>query len=91
MTEQIVYWSLADSAGTSWYVYPNADGELIVTTTEPDTETDWENFRYITYPDLSSTAESGIVYVTLTDASDDDWYVYPNSDGELILTDTEPS
>ena len=30
-----IYLALADSDSTSWYVYPNASGELIVTTTAP--------------------------------------------------------
>ena len=90
MSEQIIYWTLSDGA-TSWYVYPNSDGELIISTTEPGTETDWEDYRYLTYADLTSTADSGIVYVTLADSGDTEWYIYPNSDGELIITDTEPS
>ena len=86
MTEQIRYWTLADSAGTAWYVYPNTDGELVITNTEPTEETDWERVPYVQYTDLTTEADSGIIYVTLGN-----WFVYPNTDGELIITDTEPS
>ena len=91
MAEQIIYWSLADSGGASWYVYPDSDGVLTISTTEPTDETGWEDYLYeeATSPSVS-TAASGIKYIALNDGSTT-WYVYPDTTGELIIADTEPS
>lgn len=92
MSEQIIYWTLADSAGTTWYVYPNTDSELVITEVAPTDETGWYDYFYSS-TDSISTADSGIKYVTLWDTGYplNEWYIYPNSDGELIITTTEPS
>lgn len=92
MAKQIIYWSLKDSAGTDWYVYPENDLELVITDTEPTDETGWEDYLYeqSTSPSVS-TAASGIKYIGLTDSGGTTWYVYPDTTGELIITDTEPS
>ncbi len=91
MTEQITYWALNDGT-TAWYVYPNSGGEGVISTTEPTDETGiWEEYVYVQRPDLTTTADSGIIYITMTDSDGDNWYIYPNSGGELIITTTEPS
>ena len=93
MAEQIIYWTLVDSAGTSWYVYPNSDGELTISDTEPTDEANWSDYVYVQRDssDIIFTADSGIIYVNLVDSAGTDWYIYPNTSGELIITDTEPS
>jgi len=93
MAEQIVYWTLNDGTD-AWYVYPNSDGELVITDTEPTDETGiFEDYVYVQRDDsdIILTADSGIIYAKLTESDDTAWYIYPNSDGELIITDTEPS
>jgi hypothetical protein len=90
MSEQIVYWILEDDSGTAWYVYPNTDSELVITDAAPTDETGWYDYFYASNSTIS-TAGSGIKYVTLSDSGSTSWYIYPNSDGELIITTTEPS
>jgi len=94
MADQIIYWALADSAGTSWYVYPDSDGALAISNTEPTDETGiWEDYVYVQRDssDIILTAASGIIYAKLQDAGDTPWYIYPTTSGELTITDTEPS
>lgn len=93
MGEQIIYWALHDGVN-NWYVYTNSYGELVITDTEPTDETGiWEDYVYVQRDDsdIIFTADSGIIYAKLVDSSDTEWFIYPNTDGELIITDTEPS
>jgi len=86
----VVYWTLKDSAGTTWYVYPNSLGELVITNVEPPmTAGIWMDCDYTS---LEATAVvGGEIYTAMKDADLTAWYVYPNSLGELIITTVQPS
>lgn len=94
MARQTTFWTLADSAGATWYVYPTTDGELGITDTIPQTSEagQWVSNNYqFEDNDNPTTADSGIIYMTFTDSSSVTWYVYPNTDGELVIDTEEPS
>ncbi len=89
----LLYQTLADSAGTTWYVYVNTDGEIVISTVQPTGQDAtltgaWREFLEITPTEATVGDE---IYLALKDSDNTDWYVYPNSNGELIITNTEPS
>ena len=88
----MTYQTLADSAGTTWYFYINTDGEGVITTVAPTvTVGTWNDPVYGTKvtPDEATTGDE--IYLSLADSDSTEWFVYPNSAGELIITTTEPS
>ena len=98
---KITYWTLADSNGKEWYVYPttdttvgNAGAELVFTDIEPTSVEagEWQCQEYVFEPSTNpSTADSGIIYLTMVNASGDTRYVYPNTNGELVIDTEEPT
>jgi len=94
-TYQTTYRTLADSAGTTWYVYMNTDGEVVISTTQPTTVDAgiWYDYVYGYHTNVDETeATTGDeIYDALEDINGTDWFIYPNADGELIITTTEPS
>ena len=86
-------WTLKDSAGFTWYVYP-VDGEFAVSDTDPSpVPGEWDEYNYAKHEALgtSTGATSGIVYLTFENTAGVDKYVYPHTNGSLIITDTEPT
>ena len=93
-THQITYRTLADSAGTTWYVYVNTDGEIVISIIQPSTVAEgiWYDtlYGYHTNTDEQEAATGNEIYDALKDIDGVNWYVYPNANGELIMTTTEP-
>ena len=82
--------TLADSAGTTWYMYMDPEGALVLSTTEPSAVPGtWTKYDYGLDETEASTGDE--VYLKVDDISGTDWFVYPSVDGEYILTTTEPS
>jgi hypothetical protein len=94
---KITYWTLVDSNGDSWYVYPgigNALTELVISDIQPTgvENGEWKPLEYVFEPSTNpSTAASGIVYLTMVNVSGDTRYIYPNTSGELVIDTEEPS
>ncbi|MBU1235013.1 MAG: hypothetical protein KKC77_19170 [Proteobacteria bacterium] len=87
----LTYRTLADSAGTTWYLYAS-NQELVLTTTAPSaTVGTWNDYIYGNAITETEATVGDEIYLALADSDSTDWYVYPNSDGELIITTTEPS
>jgi len=93
-TGQVTYQTLADSNGTTWYLYPLSTGEFILTQTLPAVVAGgvWYDFIYgaadILTPDEAATGDE--VYLSLADVNSIPWYVYPNDQGELVISTVEP-
>jgi len=83
--------TLADSGGTTWYLYINTHGEAVLTDTDPTPSAGyWADPIYgVTVTETEATVGDEI-YLALADATTD-FYVYPNTDGELVLSTTEPA
>ena len=94
-TYQTTYRTLADSAGTTWYIYINTNGEVVISTTQPTTVDAgiWYDYvyGYHTNTDENEATTGNEIYDALEDVDGTDWYIYPNANGELIITTTEPS
>ena len=90
-TQALTYQTLADSAGNTWYIYVNTDGEIVITDTAPTvTAGVWSEPTY--NPVTADEAATGNeIYLSLVDSAATDWFVYPNADGELIISTTEPT
>lgn len=85
------YRTLADSAGTTWYIYVADNDEIVITTTSPGTVAGiWKDHVYSTVTPTEATLGNEI-YLALADENSVDWYVYPNSFGELVISTTEPA
>ncbi len=91
--DPLLYQTLTDSAGTTWYIYPTVNGELTISTDAPTGQSvvaagGWREYTEITPTEATVGDE---IYLKMKDTDSTDWYVYPNSEGELIITTTEPS
>ena len=83
--------TLADSAGTTWYMYMDPSGSIVLSTTEPSAvPTGWGRYVYFESEEIEATLGDEI-YLNIEDLTGTDWYVYPSVDGEFILSTTEPS
>jgi hypothetical protein len=97
MASKITYWTLADSNGKSWYVYPGTGdslAELVVSDTQPVgvLAGEWQPYEYVYEPSTNpSTAASGIIYMTMVNVSGATRYIYPNTSGELVIDTEEPA
>lgn len=90
------YQTLADSAGNTWYIYLNTEGEyteIVISDTAPSSNAGvWLDPVYETGKQAPTEATTGDeIYMALQTSGGADYYVYPNSDGELVITTTEPS
>lgn len=87
------YRTLADSAGTTWYLYPSptTEGELVLSNALPNVTVGvWNEPIYVPVLTEAEAVSGNEIYLAMADATTD-WYVYPNSDGELIISTIEPS
>lgn len=84
------YRTLADSSGTTWYIYVTTNGEIVITTTAPTANAGiWEDPVYgAIAPEASATGNE--IYWALQSITSTEWFVYPNDLGELIITTIEP-
>jgi hypothetical protein len=87
--------TLKDSAGKTWYLYPNTDGSLVLS------DVALSGIRWLS-PDYANTlnadgetVEAATVgleqYEKLTASDGTVWYVVPDPGGFYILTDVEPT
>jgi hypothetical protein len=84
--------TLADSGGNTWYLYVNTDGEAVLTDTDPTPSGGiWLDPIYGTEISETSATIGNEIYLALQDSASTDWYVYPNTDGELVISSTEPA
>jgi hypothetical protein len=82
---------LADSAGTTWYMYVNTFGEAVLTTTLPASSAGWLNPLYRDEVTETEATVGDEIYLALADAAGTDFYVYPNTYGELVVSTTAPA
>ena len=90
---RLTYRTLIDDAGSTWYMYPvnvgDLEGELAIDDTAPTPQAGvWSD---PVYEEQTPTAGTTIQYMTYVDEDDKTWYIYPDANGELIITDTQPS
>ena len=88
------YRTLKDSAGTTWYLYAETEapgeGTVVFDSVQPTAQAGvWNEPIYEEQTVLEGTT---IDYLKLTDPENGDtYYLYPSTDGEPILSDTEPA
>lgn len=90
--QALTYRTLADSAGKTWYIYMNTNGEIVITDTAPTVTTGvWSEPLYGLPVTPNEATTGNEIYLSLVDSAATDWFVYPNADGELIISTTEPT
>jgi len=90
---QMTYQTLADSSGGTWYMYPTPEQELILTQLQPPSLGGvWADYVYVGADKQAPTeaATGDEIYLSFADVNGTDWYVYPNAQGELVITNAEP-
>lgn len=94
------YRTLADSAGTTWYVYlvkleteDEVHWEMTLSTVAPTAQQDgiWRDPKYGASLVETGAASGSEIYLAFEDVNGTDWYVYPTEHGEFIITTTQPS
>ena len=90
--QALTYRTLADSAGKTWYIYMNTNGEIVITDTAPTVTTGvWSEPLYGLPVTPNEATTGNEIYLSLVDSAATDWFVYPNADGELVISTTEPT
>ncbi len=86
------YLTLKDGNGTTWYMYgitEDKDGNYAFSNVSPVTAFGiWNEPTYET-----RTVQQGTVihYIELIDEDGTSWYIYPDANGETIISPTEPA
>lgn len=86
------YLTLKDDTGTTWYLYAEEEATdhatLVVDSASPATAAGV--FNEPVYETRSEQEGTTIHYFELVDEDGNEWFIYPNSNGEGIITATEP-
>lgn len=93
-TRYAEFQTLADSAGTNWYVYVRTDEgypEIVISPTALSMSSGvWDEAKYGTKLTPTEATVGDEIYLAMKDTLGTDYYVYPNAEGELIIATTEP-
>jgi hypothetical protein len=93
--QRIMYVTLKDANGKSWYLYMETvapkEGEGVISDSVPVQSVGV--FNEPIYPErIVAVSEGTIIHYLALEAEDgSDWYIYPDENGELIITTVQPS
>lgn len=99
-TEGYEYRTLADSDGTTWYVYlvridagDEVHWEITISNTAPTAQPAgmWRGPKYGGVLTETAASVGDEIYLAFRDVNSTSWYVYPNASGELIISTTVPA
>ena len=78
---------LRDSSGKAWRIYADENGALVVSdvSTASQESESWTDSSY-TVPTTFTP-----IYRTLADSAGNIWYIYPDTNGGIVVDDTEPT